>query len=75
MQGDLKTDIADHGGVFSSKVTDECTHLVANQKQYEAKGAKGEQLNLMSFSRLLLFCYRFGGPPIVIGSLRISLSL
>ena len=42
MQGDLKTYIADQGGAFSSKVTHECTHLVANQKQYDAKGAKGE---------------------------------
>ncbi len=43
MQGDLKTYIADQGGAFSSKVTDKCTHLVANQKQYDAKGAKGER--------------------------------
>lgn len=43
MQGDLKTYIADRGGAFRSKVTDECTHLVANQKQYDAKGAKGEE--------------------------------
>lgn len=43
VSGDLKTYIASQGGAHASKVTDECTHLVANQKQYDAKGAKGEQ--------------------------------
>lgn len=42
VQGDLKTSIADQGGVYSAKFTDDCTHLVANQKQYDAKGVKGE---------------------------------
>jgi poly [ADP-ribose] polymerase 2/3/4 len=43
VQGDLKNRIADCGGAFVSKVTSECTYLVANQKQYDAQGAKGEQ--------------------------------
>lgn len=43
VQGDLKTYIVGQGGAYASKVTDECTHLIANQKQYDAKGAKGEQ--------------------------------
>jgi twin BRCT domain len=45
--GDLKTYIADQGGAFTSKVTDDCTHLVANQKQFDAKGAKGESKLLL----------------------------
>jgi poly [ADP-ribose] polymerase 2/3/4 len=41
--GDLKTYITGQGGAYASKVSDECTHLVANQKQFDAKGAKGER--------------------------------
>jgi poly [ADP-ribose] polymerase 2/3/4 len=48
LQGDLKAYIADQGGVYASKVTDECTHLVANQKQYDSKGAKGGPAALMT---------------------------
>lgn len=53
VQGDLKTYIADKGGALISKVTDECTHLIANQKQYNAKGVKGELMFL--FCRIKLF--------------------
>ena len=49
VQGDLKTYITDQGGAYASKVTDECTHLVANQKQYDTKGAKGGRYILISF--------------------------
>lgn len=42
VQGDLKTLITDKGGAYATKVVDDCTHLVANQKQYDAKGAKGK---------------------------------
>jgi hypothetical protein len=78
IQGDLKTNIADQGGFYAAKVTDDCTHLVANQKQYDAKGAKGELHNLLpspcsescvsyqSPEYLLRWANLFSNPPLQI---------
>lgn len=39
---DLQTIIEENGGTFSYKVTSDCTHLVATQKEFDAKTSKGE---------------------------------
>lgn len=39
---DLKKIVEDNGGSFSSKVTDECTHLVSTQKEVDNNGTKSE---------------------------------
>jgi len=40
--------IIDCGGLWSAKITKECTHLIATEDQYSKNGAKGmfEQLIL-----------------------------
>jgi len=41
--------IVDCGGLWSAKITTECTHLVATEDQYSRNGVKGmfEQLILL----------------------------
>ncbi|KJF60509.1 polymerase [Coccidioides immitis RS] len=42
-QADLKNLIETNGGTFSAKVTDDCTHLVCTQKEFENNGTKNKQ--------------------------------
>ncbi|KAI2084804.1 hypothetical protein LOZ36_004508 [Ophidiomyces ophidiicola] len=42
-QADLKELIESNGGTFSAKVTDDCTHLISSQKEFENNGTKNKQ--------------------------------
>ncbi|OXV09109.1 hypothetical protein Egran_03129 [Elaphomyces granulatus] len=42
-QADLKVIVEKGGGVFGPKVTDECTHLISTQKDFDGKSTKNKQ--------------------------------
>ncbi|EEP79451.1 hypothetical protein UREG_04297 [Uncinocarpus reesii 1704] len=39
----LKSLVETHGGTFSAKVTDDCTHLISSAKEFENNGTKNKQ--------------------------------
>jgi hypothetical protein len=43
LTADIKVLVEEQGALFSSSVTDQCTHLITTQKDVEKKGTKCEE--------------------------------
>jgi poly [ADP-ribose] polymerase len=55
LAADIKVFVEEQGALFSSSVTDQCTHLITTQKDIEKKGTKCEDYPAKSHIALVVY--------------------